>query len=61
MVRLWRVTSYSQLFHEWMMLGEEIFLSREIYGGVTEGLIPGTIRALARDFLNANPIPVLSA
>lgn len=67
MVRLWRITAHSQRFHQWMILGEAVFLFRDGYGGLqpfedlTEETIPDTICALAAEFLATNNIPRLAA
>lgn len=62
MVRLWRLTGHSEIFTEWMILGEAVYLFGEGYCGglepydLTKASIPDTIRSLAAQFLSKNSI-----
>ena len=62
MVRLWRITRYSKLFEDWMLLGEALYLFRDGWRGIepfldlTEETIPNAIRTLARQFLEKHAI-----
>ncbi len=63
MVSLWIITCHSEIFTEWMILDEAIYLFRNGDGGLepyldlTEETIPSTIYTLTQQFLVRHPIP----